>query len=73
MNVIMATTLGEDWQQFFDLHLANCKKPIFFINEGAPMYTIDTNVPNMKGPQITNASELQPNTAYLEGNARLVT
>lgn len=73
MNLIMTTTLGEGWEQLFDLHISNCQKPNFFTNEEAAMYKVDTNVPSLKGAQISDASELQLNTAYLEGNARLVT
>jgi hypothetical protein len=29
-EIIMKTTLGEDWQNFFDLVSADCRKPLFY-------------------------------------------
>jgi len=40
MNVIMKATLGDDWQQLFDLNIANCRKPIFFSGD-SPFYPVD--------------------------------
>lgn len=38
MNLIMEQTLGEDWKSLFDLNLANCRKPLFFINQENSFY-----------------------------------
>ena len=72
MNVIMETTLGQDWQQLFDLNLANCQKPVFFRDKERPFYCVDESSPNMLGTQVTNAAHMIPHNSYLEGNANMV-
>ena len=41
MNLIMKSTLGDGWEQIFDLNVANCRKPLFFRSTDNPMFCID--------------------------------
>jgi len=40
MELIMKTTLGEDWRSCFDMVIANALKPVFF-KEEQPFYLVD--------------------------------
>ena len=72
MHVIMKATFGDDWEQIFDLKLANCRKPLFFRDPNAPFYVVDESARDLKGTSIANGADLQPNFSYLEGNANIV-
>ncbi len=72
MNVIMKATLGDDWQQLFDLNIANCRKPLFFRDESSSFYCVDESAANLKGSAVVSGSECQQHDSYLEGNAKLV-
>jgi hypothetical protein len=39
-ELIMQTTLGDDWQSLFELSLANCLKPGFFTKQN-PFWEVD--------------------------------
>lgn len=69
----MRATLGDKWEQLFDLNIANCNKPKFFSEHEHPFYSVDTEAKDLKGAAITSGKDLQENQYYLEGNARLVT
>ena len=34
-EIVMKTTLGEDWQNFFDLVSADCRKPLFYTTQNS--------------------------------------
>ena len=72
MNVIMRTTFGNEWEELFDLYLGNCRKPIFFRFTETPFFCVDESAKDMRGTQVNNGNDLQPNFAYLEGNANIV-
>ena len=72
MCVIMTATFGQDWQQLFDLQLANCRKPIFFRDPNAPFFAVDQSAKDLRGARVTQGSELQSGGVYLEGNANIV-
>lgn len=40
-NLIMSTTLGEDWKSLFALNIVNCRKPLFFQSKDCPFFVID--------------------------------
>lgn len=40
MELIMSTTLGEDWREFFDMVIANARKSFFWSGDN-PMYMMD--------------------------------
>lgn len=72
MHVIMKATLGEDWEQLFDLNIAFCRKPAFFRAVDAPMFCVDESTVDLKGTAVTNGAELVASDCYLEGNANIV-
>ena len=49
MNVIMRATLGLGWEQLFDLHLGNCRKPVFFRFTETPFFCVDEVAKDMRG------------------------
>lgn len=51
-NLIMSTTIGEDWLKFFDLACCYCRKPVFFTGNEAPFYAFDPSKKNLKGKMI---------------------
>mmetsp|Transcript_48473 Transcript_48473/g.65821 ORF Transcript_48473/g.65821 Transcript_48473/m.65821 type:complete len:81 (+) Transcript_48473:510-752(+) len=53
MELIMETTLGEDWKQFFDLLCSFSCKPSLF-NNTKPFYEVDLNDPKLRGAEITS-------------------
>ena len=71
MNVIMEATLGRDWQQLFDLNLANCRKPVFFLEKERPFYRVDESSQTMLGAQVTSVDHMVAHESYLEGNATM--
>ena len=71
MDLIMETTLGENWKSLFDFQLAYCCKPSFFFNK-TPFYSIDEKASNMKGPAIEDASQLEMGNVYLQGNGLML-
>jgi hypothetical protein len=48
MELIMSTTLGEDWRSFFNMVFCDCRKPNFFKGE-AVMFEADPQAKNFKG------------------------
>lgn len=54
MELIMSTTLGEDWKQFFDLMCSFSCKPTLF-KDTKPFYEVDLNNPMLRGTKITYA------------------
>ena len=72
MDLVMQATLGKDWQNFFDLCLANSRKPLFQRGQ-SPFYLYDGKSKNHKGKSITDATEMKESTlnqnkVMLEGN-----
>lgn len=49
MELIMTTTLGEDWRKYFDFVFAFCRKPAFFKDKN-PMFIMDKTIPTFNGP-----------------------
>ena len=72
MNVIMRATLGDGWEQLFDLRLGACRKPLFFRRTDCPFYSVDTSKKNFKGVEIVDGANLNSDEAFLEGNANAV-
>ena len=73
MELIMSTTLGPDWRNFFDFVFAFCRKPHFFSTEN-PMYIMDKSIKDFNGTEVKSADELKPDSSitYLQGNAKLL-
>jgi len=71
MELIMSTTLGEDWRSFFNMVFCDCRKPNFFKGEAA-MYEADPNVINFKGKPVSELKEDSKNVTYLEGNSEML-
>ena len=65
MGLILERTLGKDWQELFDLQLANCRKPSFFQGREAPFYSVDRSQKDWRG---SGCLQLAPGQTYLEGN-----
>ena len=75
MELILTTTLGSDWRQFFDFVIANASKPRFFSMSDRPFYEMDKSKANFNGKRIENAADLHVDSTltYLEGNSSLLT
>ena len=72
MELIMSTTLGEDWRQFFDMVCANSRKPLFFSGT-QPFWKCNPSLPDFKESLVNLAEQVEGNEqTYLEGNAKLV-
>ena len=74
MELSLSTTLGPDWRNFFDLVMANAGKARFFQME-RPFFEMDSDRADYKGPEITDAAQLQADSAltFLEGNCKMLT
>lgn len=75
-NLIMTSTLGDDWRSFFDIVCCYCRKPLFFWDQKpSPFYTYDPSKPNLQGKTITTADDLviAPGEIYTEGNSKILT
>jgi hypothetical protein len=60
----MNTSLGPDWLSFFDIVVANCKKPLWQRTE-SPFYVYDPRSLNCKGKKLVTRDELRQ--ASLDG------
>lgn len=50
MELIMTTTLGQDWRSFFDMVIANARKSYFWSEkDDPPMYIMDRTKVDFKG------------------------
>lgn len=58
MELIMSTTLGHDWRNFFDFVFSFCRKPGFFSHEN-PMYIMDRSKADLNGAVV---DELKPDS-----------
>ena len=54
METVMTVTLGPDWKNYFDICVANARKPLFYRAE-SPFYHYDPNQENRKGCKIKDA------------------
>jgi hypothetical protein len=74
LELTMKETLGKNWQDFFDIIVANCRKPLFYKSEN-PFYEVRDSTQNWKGGKLKNASDITMNKGkvFLEGNARTLT
>jgi hypothetical protein len=50
----MEATLGAGWESLFDLKLAACMKPAFFLDHEKPLYPLDPNSKNFLGEPISD-------------------
>jgi hypothetical protein len=64
MELIMSTTLGDDWRSFFNMVFCDCRKPNFFKGE-APMYEANPDASNFKGREITELLDDSKNVTYI--------
>jgi len=48
LDIVMKATLGDDWKQFFDICIANAKKPLFHEAEN-PFYELNLYAKDLKG------------------------
>jgi hypothetical protein len=70
-NEIMTATLGKDWQNFFDLSIANALKPNQFTSkERLPFYVCDMSKKDLKGEKIEDGKLLTESNQkiYLNGS-----
>ena len=51
METVMRHTLGEDWKDYFDICVANARKPLFYRAE-SPFYEYTPNTETRKGNKI---------------------
>lgn len=64
-NLIMSTTLGDDWRSFFDIICCYCRKPLFFWDQKIdPFYELDESKANFKGKAITDPFALKEGRIY---------
>ena len=70
MELIMSTTLGENWRDNFDFVFAFCRKPVFFNTEN-PMHIVDKSKPTLLGEQVSEISE-EMKGYYIMGNKNLL-
>mmetsp|Transcript_1328 Transcript_1328/g.1716 ORF Transcript_1328/g.1716 Transcript_1328/m.1716 type:complete len:213 (+) Transcript_1328:374-1012(+) len=72
MELIMSTTLGPKWREYFDFVFCFCRKPAFF-SESNPMYVVEHTDPMLKGKKLDTFIDLVKDSSitYLEGNAHL--
>ena len=73
MELIMSTTLGEDWRSFFDMVIANARKSYFW-PENNSMHIMDQSKFDFKGPVVAKGTDvkLDSSVTYLEGSARII-
>ena len=57
-ELIMSTTLGEDWMSLFDFISSKSCKPRFFLDRSVPFYEIDQTTPTLMGSPISDISGL---------------
>jgi hypothetical protein len=71
---ILKATLGERWNEIFDIVCSYCRKPIFFWDQKVlpPFYKLDKSKANFKGKPILNPDDIQNGKIYLEGNSKLL-
>jgi hypothetical protein len=55
MDLFMTTTLGKDWKDYFDICVANTKKPLWQRAEGL-YFEHTTKSKNLKGRKVTKDS-----------------
>jgi hypothetical protein len=77
LSMIMEITLGHDWAKFFDIVLANCRKPIFFSAE-YPFFCYNKYNLNFKGQKIRSGTQMLSHAMcekkfFLEGSGKLLT
>ena len=74
MNFIMKHTLGDDWQDLFDIVVFNARKPLF-TNIEAPFYQCDSDQTDLKGRRfrILETFLIARSKIFTEGNAALLT
>ena len=59
MEMIMSTTLGEDWRSFFHMAIANARKSYFWSEDrDPPMYIMDKSKFGLKGPIVKSGINL---------------
>jgi len=72
-NLIMTVTLGEDWENFFDLICCHTRKPLFFHSQTHPFHPHDSSRLNLKGDAIHSHDDLEEGMKYIEGNSYMLT
>ena len=72
METVMTITLGKDWKNYFDICVANARKPLFYRAE-SPFSEYDPEAENRKGNKVKDAADLEKNKIVIEGNAVVLT
>jgi hypothetical protein len=76
MDIVMKATLGDDWKDFFDLCIANSKKPLFHETEN-PFYDLNLYAKDLKGKKYDSSSDFKHRNSsekvVLGGNAKHLT
>ena len=60
MNLVMKATLGDDYLDFFDLCIANAKKPLFFSGENS-FYDLDLQAKDFRGEKYDSINKINEN------------
>lgn len=53
----MSSTLGSEWKSYFDICVANARKPLFYRAEN-PFYDYDPTAETRKGKKVTDCQNL---------------
>ena len=72
MELILTSTIGENWRQYFDAVFCFCRKPLFF-NAKPAMYVYDESVGGkLYGPEVQSLEENSKEVTYMEGNCGII-
>jgi hypothetical protein len=58
MDITMKATIGDDWKDFFDICIANSKKPLFHDTEN-PFYELNLYAKDLKGKKYDSSHDFK--------------